>query len=69
METKIRAYPRGAGFFLPVARGSSSESPESSALSDDLLAASDEARLGLFWPLGGMPTSASVNADLFPFGG
>jgi hypothetical protein len=66
---KIKAYPRGAGFFLPTARRPSSESPESSALSGDLLAASDEARLGLFGAFGGMSASASSNADLFPFGG
>jgi hypothetical protein len=68
-KTRTRPYHRGADFFLPIVRRSSSESPENSALSDDLLVTSDEARLGLFGPFGGMPMSASSNANLFPFVG
>jgi len=62
-------YPQGASFFLPMARGSSSDSSESTIFSDDLPATSAEVLLDLFGPLGRIPASASSDAALFPLRG
>ena len=62
------AYPWCVGFFLPIARRSSYELPESSTLSGNLPADLAKVLLGLFEPLGRMRALASFDAALFPLG-